>query len=104
MTIPLFEAGAIKSDNVKLLLTYKVKTDNMSEPTFLQLKLHFPVKGDVVSDEPDDVVSGTKDWSDQKVVYKLKKGQLPDDVFINLVIQGQGTVWIDDVKLVAKPL
>jgi hypothetical protein len=34
----------------------------------------------------------------------FKKGQKPDKITLNLVINGNGTVWIDDVVLSGEPL
>ena len=36
--------------------------------------------------------------------FFLKKGENPDDIALNIVIEGTGTVWIDDITLVAGPL
>jgi hypothetical protein len=34
----------------------------------------------------------------------LKKGQNPDNVKLNLVIDGKGIAWIDDIWLLKAPL
>jgi len=34
----------------------------------------------------------------------FKKGENPDNVTLNLVINGKGTVWIDDIHLIKAPL
>jgi hypothetical protein len=34
----------------------------------------------------------------------FQKGQKPDKVVLNLVINGTGTVWIDDIVLSKAPL
>jgi hypothetical protein len=36
--------------------------------------------------------------------FFLKRGEKPDNVKLNVVINGTGTVWIDDVKLLKGPL
>lgn len=36
--------------------------------------------------------------------FFLQKGENPDNVKLNLVIEGKGTVWIDDIHLYKGPL
>jgi len=52
----------------------------------------------------DSQVSGTKGWTPIRTAFQLAKGQTPDRVILNLVINGSGTVWIDDVRLAREPL
>jgi hypothetical protein len=40
----------------------------------------------------------------QETPFFLKKGENPDNVKINLVVNGKGSVWIDDIRLVKAPL
>jgi hypothetical protein len=39
-----------------------------------------------------------------QIPFFLKKGEKPDYVKLNIVINGTGTVWIDDVRLLKAPL
>jgi len=41
---------------------------------------------------------------DDAATLGFQKGQRPDKVTLNLVINGKGTVWIDDVVLSKAPL
>lgn len=40
----------------------------------------------------------------QETPSSLEKGQYPDNVPLNLLVDGSGTVWIDDVRLLSAPL
>ena len=51
-----------------------------------------------------DALSGTVEWATQETPFFLQRGQNPDNVKLNLVIEGTGTAWIDDVRLVRAPL
>lgn len=44
-------------------------------------------------------LSGTTDWTTQETEFFLKAGENPDNVKLNLVINGSGTVWIDEIRL-----
>jgi hypothetical protein len=64
----------------------------------------FTGKGEFFSRDLSSPISGTTDWSTEETPFFLKKGENPDNVKINLVIEGRGTVWIDDVHLFKGPL
>jgi hypothetical protein len=44
-------------------------------------------------------VEGQSDWKTIGTTFLLKSGQKPSKVTLNLVIEGSGTVWVDDVVL-----
>jgi hypothetical protein len=44
-------------------------------------------------------LTGTTDWTTAETPFLLKRGENPDNVKLNLVIDGKGTVWIDDIRL-----
>jgi hypothetical protein len=49
-------------------------------------------------------MSGTNGWTSVETPFFLKKGEKPDNVKLNVVVDGTGTVWIDDIKLMKGPL
>ena len=52
----------------------------------------------------DDVVSRKTNWKTLQAPFLFQKGQRPDKVTLNIVINGKGTVWIDDVVLTQEQL
>jgi hypothetical protein len=44
-------------------------------------------------------LTGTTDWTTEETLLFLEKGENPDNVKLNLVINGKGTAWIDDIRL-----
>jgi hypothetical protein len=65
---------------------------------------HFPGKGEFFSRGLQTALTGSSDWNSQETFFFLKKGENPDNVKLNLVISGKGTVWIDDIHLIKGPL
>jgi hypothetical protein len=68
---------------------------------------HFPGQGEFFSRGPARALTGltgTTDWTLVETPFVLKQGQKPDNVRLNLVITGKGTVWIDDIRLLRGPL
>jgi hypothetical protein len=52
----------------------------------------------------NDAIKGKADWKSIQTPFLFQKGQSPKKVILNLVINGQGIVWIDDVVLSKEPL
>jgi len=50
------------------------------------------------------VLSGTVNWARCKIPFYLKRGQKPDLIKLNVVVEGQGTMWLRDVKLLKTSL
>ena len=105
MTIPLFETGDIDIEDARLIYQARLRTQNLRGLLCLEMWCHFPGKGEYFSrglTSPHKV--GTSDWTTEETPFLLKKGQNPDNVKLNLIIDGPGTVWIDDIRLLKAPL
>ncbi len=61
-------------------------------------------KGEFFSRNPQAAASGTSNWTSISTPFFLKRGENPDNIRLNLVVEGKGTVWIDDIRLVEGPL
>ena len=96
-TICLGEVAGLNIENAKLVYKARVKSD-LDGSAFLELWAHVG-GGQYFSRGMDDVVSQKTDWKIIQTPFLLKKGQRPDKVTLNLVINGKGTVWIDDIVL-----
>lgn len=103
-TIKLFEVSGLDVDNAKLLYQAKVKTQGITGKVYLEMWCHFAGKGEYFSKGLNDTATSTTDWSSKEIPFLLKAGQKPDLIKLNLVIDGKGTAWIDDIKLLKAPL
>jgi hypothetical protein len=104
ITIRLFETGGINIENARLLYQAKVRTENVQGKVFLEMWCSFPGKGEFFSKGLMNPLTGTVDWTTLETPFLLKGGENPDNIKLNLVIDGQGTVWIDDIRLLKAPL
>jgi hypothetical protein len=102
--INLYETGDIDVENAELVYQAEVKTEGMDGNVYLEMWCRFPQKGEYFSRGLESTVSGTTDWTTLQTVFFLKKGENPDNVKLNIVVDGKGTVWVDDLKLIKKPL
>jgi len=104
MTVRLYEVKDIDVDRARLTYQAKIKTQDFQGKVYLEMWCAFTGKGEYFSRALETPVTGTTDWVTQETPFFLKKGQKPDIVRLNLVVDGKGTVWIDDVKLIRGPL
>lgn len=82
----------------------KVRSEALQGTSCIEMWCHFPGKGEFFSRALHDAVTATTGWTTQEAPFFLKKSEKPDIVALNLVIDGKGTVWIDDIHLVKGPL
>jgi hypothetical protein len=102
--IRLFEAGDIDIENAQLIYKARIRTENVKGRAYLEMWCHFPGKGEFFSRGLQNPPSGTTDWVTEETPFFLKKGENPDNVKLNIVVEGTGTVWIDDIRLIKAPL
>ncbi len=102
--IQLFETGDIDIEDARLIYQAKVRTEGVQGQAFIEMWCHFPGKGEFFSRGLQSPVSGTTEWTSVETPFFLQKGENPDNVKLNLVINGTGTVWIDDIHLIQGPL
>jgi len=103
-TIRLFETGDLDLENARLIYQAKVRTEGVEGQVYLEMWCRFPGQGEFFSRGLQSALSGTTDWTSQETPFFLQAGQNPDNVKLNLVIDGKGTAWIDDIRLVSGSL
>jgi hypothetical protein len=104
VTVRLFETGDIPVDNARIIYQARLRADNVQGQAYLEMWCRFPGKGEFFSRAMHAPLSGTAEWSSQETPFFLKSGEDPDEIKLNLVINGTGTVWIDDIRLIKGPL
>ncbi len=102
--VRLFEVRGLDVENARLIYRAKVRTEAIDGQVYLEMWCHFPGKGEFFSRGLQTPLTGTTDWTTEETPFFLKKGEKPDFVKLNLVIDGTGTVWIDDIHLLKGPL
>jgi len=86
----------------KLIYRAVVKSE-LDGVAFLEMWAHVG-EGQYFSKGMNDPIEGESDWMSIQTPFMFRKGQKPEKVTLNLVINGTGTVWIDDVVLSREPL
>ena len=104
MVVLLYEVKDIDIENARLIYQARVRTENIEGQAFLEMWCHFPGKGEFFSRSLQSPLTGTTDWTTVETPFFLQKGENPDYVKLNLVINGKGTAWIDDISLTKRAL
>jgi hypothetical protein len=102
--VRLFELGDIDVENARLIYQAKVRTEGVEGQVYLEMWCPFPGKGEFFSQGLQTLLTGTTNWTTEETPFFLKKGENPDNVKLNLVINGKGTAWIDDIRVLKSPL
>jgi hypothetical protein len=102
-TVLLFETGPIAAENARLMYQARLRTEGLEGQAYLEMWCRFPGLGEFFSRGLDRPLMGTMDWTTAVTPFFQEKGQI-DNVKLNLVITGKGTVWIDDIRLSRAPL
>ncbi len=98
--IRLYELDNIDIEHARLNYKAEVKTENFAGDTFLEMWCFFEGKGRFFSRGLDHILSGTNDWTTLETVFLLRKGENPDKIELDLVINGSGgTIWIDSIRI-----
>ena len=102
--VRLYEMGPVDVEDAQLIYQAQVRTADVTGRVYLEMWCHFPGKGAFFSRGVDTALSGTTRWTVQRTPFRLKKGERPENVRLNLVVDGSGTAWIDDIRLLRAPL
>jgi hypothetical protein len=97
--VRLFEVGDIDVENARLIYQAHVRTEDVEGQVYLEMWCHFPGIGEFFSRGLQTPLTGTTEWTTEETLFFLKEGENPDNVKLNLVINGKGIAWIDDIRL-----
>ena len=102
-TICLGEVQALDVENARIVYQARVKSEKLEGTAFLEIWCHVG-EGQYFSRGMKSTVTGTMDWRTLQAPFFLQPGQRAKKATLNIVINGKGTVWVDDVHLLKKPL
>jgi hypothetical protein len=103
-TVRLYELGDVDVENARLIYQAKLRTENAQGRVYLEMWCHFAGKGEFFSRGLASAPTGTTGWTSQETAFFLQPGENPDNVKLNVVMEGPGTAWIDDIRLLRGPL
>ena len=99
-TVRLFEVEGLDVEDARLTYRARIRTEEVRGQVYLEMWCRFPGAGEFFSRALHAPISGSTEWISQETPFFLEENQKPDLVKLNLVIDGTGTAWVDEVKLV----
>ena len=81
-----------------------MKTEAIIGRAYLEMWCRFPGGGEFFSKGFDNALKGTNDWTSCEIPFYLKKGQKPDLLKLNLVVEGEGSVLLRNLKVFYTPM
>jgi serine/threonine protein kinase len=105
-TVRLFEVtpGA-GLEQCKIVYRAKIKAEKAVGRVYLEMWCRVPGIGEAFSKGLDNpVMTGTTDWKTYEIPFFLEKGQQADLIKLNIVAEGESTIWVKDVELSRGPL
>jgi hypothetical protein len=101
-TVRLFEVANPGVEDCTVLYRAQLKAANLQGRAYLEMWCRLPGRGEFFSRGLFQPVSGTTDWATHEIPFFLKKGERPDLIRLNLVVEGKGTAWIKHIELLAE--
>ena len=99
VSVQLYIIDDVKVEDAQVIYEAKIKSEGLNGQAYLEMWCIFKNKGEFFSRGFDSVISGTTDWKTIRTVFNLQKGEMPDQIKLNVVVNGVGTIWIDDIHL-----
>ena len=96
-TVCLGEVGDLEVENATLIYNAKVKSD-LKGTAYLEMWAQVG-SNQYFSRGMNDMVNQRSEWKTIQTPFAFQKGQKPEKIALNLVINGTGTVWVDDIVL-----
>lgn len=100
--IPLFETGPLDVDDAALVYKARLRTEKAEGNVYLEMWCYFAGKGEFFSRGLAAPLRGSTGWTTQEILFLLKPGEKPDNVKLNVVSEGTGLLWIDDIRLLKR--
>ncbi len=104
MTVRLYETGDVDVENARLTYRAKLRTSEFQGKAYLEMWCCLDGMGEFFSRDMQTPVTGNVEWTTEETPFFLQEGQNPDNIKLNVVIEGTGTIWIDDIRLLSSPL
>jgi hypothetical protein len=104
MTVRIAEFDLEPIDNAQLIYRAHVRADSLLGRAYLEMWCVFPGMGEFFSRSLHNPISGTTEWVTMETPFLLEEDQVPKRVRLNVVVEGVGTVWIDDAALLQADL
>jgi hypothetical protein len=102
--VRLFETGDLDIEDARLVYAASLRGEGIEGAAYLEMWCVFPSGREYFSRSVHEPLSGDAEWTFTETPFLLQPGQNPTNVKLNVVLDGTGTIWIDDIRLIKRPL
>jgi len=102
-TVRLFEVADPGVEDCMLAYRAAMKSEGLTGRAYLEMWCRLPGQGEFFSRGLHQALKRSTDWSSYETPFRLKKGQRPDLIKLNVVVEGRGKVWVRSVELIEMP-
>ena len=105
ITITLLELTDLDAQNTTLTFEARLRSQDLEGMAHLEMEVYLPEQEEPIRTPGlGRLVRGTTEWGVATTSFYFQPGQQPEAVRLNLVVDGAGTVWVDEVRLLRTPL
>ncbi|MEM7009688.1 MAG: hypothetical protein AAF462_11195 [Thermodesulfobacteriota bacterium] len=110
ISVELFELKDEDFKNKRLTYTARMRSEDLTATedsrgiSFLEMIAKFPDGEELIARGPRVPLTGTTNWRGADAVLYIDKASSPDLIKLNLIVEGEGKVWLESVKLDYIPL
>lgn len=101
--VRLFEIEDLNIHDMTLIYKAYVRTRGLKGNVFLEMRVTFHDRIRLARGLKS-MIRTDKNFTEIDTIFFLKKNHFAESISLNLVIEGRGTVWIDDLRLYKGPL
>ncbi|MBL4889428.1 MAG: hypothetical protein JKX97_05345, partial [Candidatus Lindowbacteria bacterium] len=95
----LYEIFDLDVEEARMVYSAMVKTKRVRGQVYLEMVCDFFTRGEIETDGLQIALTGDNDWKKREIEFVLRRSENPVSVKLYLVINGSGTVWVDDIHL-----
>lgn len=103
-TVALFEVPLQGQQQCMLTYRVKISTKDLAASAYLELWCRVPGFGESFSRGLHQKVSGTNNFMTLEIPFYLRKDQMADQLKLNLVFEGAGSVRLREIEVLSTPL
>ena len=97
--VSLFTTGDVDAQDAVLHYSAAVNTEGFSGRVYLEMWCIFEELGSFYSRGLHSAVSGGAGWTRTSTPFTLEPGQNPVNVQLDIVVEGKGVIYVDDIRL-----
>lgn len=103
MTVKIVQTGPLTVNDVKLIYRATFRSKELSGRAYLLMTVRWADGLETFSRGFEQALIGSVPWVTEDISYNLDRAKKVDNVTLGMVIEGTGTVWVNDVKLLKAP-